>query len=329
MLVTDLPDKYANSKILPIGFAAERARQRKISPNSRFLPGPVRLTVSKMGLQPNVPSLRASVWFCLFPCSLLIGISRMSSLLRSTLLLSVASLLIGCGDSNQGAGPEPGATKAVQTDAKSGVSSEPIPPVVPDEERGFETPEAAFAAYATAKKSDDYATYMNSITVESQKAIAGGTIFGLGIMGAFDETLKDPVMALLKTIRKFQASTGSSTACRDSTVNGFVSRKSAPVSVASFAVSALLSDVMNPKRTSLPDALTFWSNSMPFISGMFQSERTMSGDSLSINARASTPLVASTVSCPSKPACFSVLPTIILMALLSSTIRIFINKSFA
>jgi hypothetical protein len=47
-------------------------------------------------------------------------------------------------------------------------------------------------------KDDDYAAFMNSMTAESQKATAGATIFGLGIMGAFDESLKDAVMALFK-----------------------------------------------------------------------------------------------------------------------------------
>lgn len=48
----------------------------------------------------------------------------------------------------------------------------------------------------------------------------------------------------------YQASTDSSTACMKSTVNGFVSRKSAPVSVAIVAVSGLLSNVMNPRHPS-------------------------------------------------------------------------------
>jgi hypothetical protein len=67
-------------------------------------------------------------------------------------LFPLVIVVAGCGDSNEGAAPEPGTTTVVQTDAESGVSSESIPPVVPDEERGFETPEAAFAAYAAAKQ---------------------------------------------------------------------------------------------------------------------------------------------------------------------------------
>lgn len=125
------------------------------------------------------------------------GISEMT--LRQIIwLFPLVIAVAGCGDSNEEAAPAPRTTSAVQTDAESGASSESIPPIVPDEERGFETPEAAYAAYAAAKKGDDYAAFMNSMTVESQKATAGATIFGVGMMAAFDETLKDSVTALFK-----------------------------------------------------------------------------------------------------------------------------------
>ncbi len=131
--------------------------------------------------------------------SLLIGISGMSLLLRSTLSLSVASLLIGCGDSGDGAAPNTSTEKnATAESSLGGQESEPLPPIVPDEQRGFESPEAAYAAYEKARKEDDFSTYAGSLTLASQKAIAGGTIFGLGMMGAFDESLKDAVMALFK-----------------------------------------------------------------------------------------------------------------------------------
>lgn len=113
-------------------------------------------------------------------------------------LFPLLIFLAGCGDSSEEAAPGPDAASDVQTGADSGISSESIPPVVPDEERGFETPEAAYAAYSVAKKGDDYVAYMNSMTVESQQATAGATIFGVGMMAAFDESLKDAVTALFK-----------------------------------------------------------------------------------------------------------------------------------
>jgi hypothetical protein len=51
-----------------------------------------------------------------------------------------------------------------------------------------------------------------------------------------------------QNLMDYQASTNSSTACMQSTVNGFVSRKTAPVSVEIIGVSGLLSDVINPKK---------------------------------------------------------------------------------
>lgn len=53
-------------------------------------------------------------------CSLLIGISRMSLLLRSTFLLSVASLLIGCRDSGDGTGPNTSTEKNATAESSSG-----------------------------------------------------------------------------------------------------------------------------------------------------------------------------------------------------------------
>lgn len=123
----------------------------------------------------------------------------MASLLRSTFLLSVASLLIGCGDSDDGADLNSPAESRVTSESSPLVQeSESLPPVVPDKERGFETPEAAFDASMKALKDDDFAAYVNSLTGASQKAVAGGTIFGLGMMGALDESLKDAVTALFK-----------------------------------------------------------------------------------------------------------------------------------
>lgn len=123
----------------------------------------------------------------------------MSLLLRSTLLLSVVSLLIGCGDSGDGAAPNTSTEQnATAETSLGGQESEPPPPIVPDEERGFESPEAAYAACEKARKEDDFSTYTGSLTLASQKALAGGTIFGLGMMGALDESLKDAVTALFK-----------------------------------------------------------------------------------------------------------------------------------
>ncbi len=113
-------------------------------------------------------------------------------------LLLLVIVVAGCGASNDDASSEFASTSTVQPVAEPGAASESVPPIVPDGERGFETPQAAYAACEAAKKGNDYAAYMAAMTVESQKAIAGGTIFGLGMMAAFDESLKDAVTAMFK-----------------------------------------------------------------------------------------------------------------------------------
>lgn len=117
-------------------------------------------------------------------------------LLRNLVFCLVATLLSGCGDSHES--PDPGKTSvdSALTASANAPDSAQIPKIVPDEERGFETPEAAWQATIDAKQKNDPAAHMAAHTVWSQTAVAGGMIFGLGMMGALDEGLREDVTAI-------------------------------------------------------------------------------------------------------------------------------------
>ena len=114
----------------------------------------------------------------------------MSSIHKLCLCL-IPTLFIGCGDSSDDTSTDQSSTGG------AAVSTDTIPAVVPDEERGFETPAIAFHALTKARTDKDFAVYVGAMPNSSQQAIAGGTIFGLGMMAAFDESLRDDVTAIL------------------------------------------------------------------------------------------------------------------------------------
>jgi len=61
-----------------------------------------------------------------------------------------------------------------------------------------DSPEAAFDALQEAAQEGDWETAMQQMTEQSQAKMAGGLVFGLGMMAAFDPKSKDEVESLLK-----------------------------------------------------------------------------------------------------------------------------------
>ena len=118
-------------------------------------------------------------------------------------------------------------------------------------------------------------------------------------------------------------STGASAAANCSGVKGLAMRNRAPAAVAFSRISSEPSEVTKPNGTSIPEPRRFCSISYPLASGMFQSERTMSGFSLRTASNPSLPFSAWTTSTQSNPACRSVRMTICRMTRLSSTTRAF------
>lgn len=109
-----------------------------------------------------------------------------------TAIALVSALLTGCTDSNTQTTTAPEHAESV--DSASAVVSRP------EEDRGFETPETAFAALKTAEKGKDYPALLDVFTSDSQKMVAARMIFGLGITAAFasmsDESKQDEVKTI-------------------------------------------------------------------------------------------------------------------------------------
>src|SRR5690606_34394293 len=80
--------------------------------------------------------------------------------------------------------------------------------------------------------------------------------------------------------------TPRSASSKASGVNGLAIRNAAPAEAARFRISSEPSEVTNPNATVDPDARSAERQSMSFISGMFQSERTRSGASVRVSSSA-------------------------------------------
>ena len=115
--------------------------------------------------------------------------------LQKLLLCLLPLAVLGCGKADQK--PET-AGSASQTSVER-ISAEPVDfgPVVPDDQRGFETPESAYTAIAKAADDRDNKALVAAFTVDSQQAIAGQMMFALMFAGAFDESQQENAKALL------------------------------------------------------------------------------------------------------------------------------------
>src|SRR5262249_26517509 len=96
--------------------------------------------------------------------------------------------------------------------------------------------------------------------------------------------------------RVHAGTTGDSTSANVSGVKGLAVRPNAPALSAWARMSSDPSEVTKQNGMALPDARSALRNSMPVISGMFQSDRIRSGDSLLTMDSASFPFSASTTS---------------------------------
>lgn len=85
------------------------------------------------------------------------------------LMFLLLMITAGCGESGSSG-----------TSGSGGViPNTPIPAIVPDDERGYATPQAAWEAYAKAQEKHDARAMMHTMTLDSQRALAGETMISL------------------------------------------------------------------------------------------------------------------------------------------------------
>ncbi|MEQ9410356.1 MAG: hypothetical protein RIK87_21655 [Fuerstiella sp.] len=104
------------------------------------------------------------------------------------LVMSVLFLAAGCGSEDQDQANQG------QSSGNDG-TTEAAPFSAP---AGFETPDAAFAAFQNAAAAGDYRTAVSAMTLESQQALAGSLIFALSMMSAFDPENADELTGLME-----------------------------------------------------------------------------------------------------------------------------------
>lgn len=114
---------------------------------------------------------------------------RVFLLLTDVLLVA---MLAGCsgGQTSQPIQTESGGATEPATQQPDGpTSSQPS---------GFETPEAAFAAFQTAAEENDFHGAVAALTPESQQAMAGSLVFALSMIAAFDPDNGEALTKLLE-----------------------------------------------------------------------------------------------------------------------------------
>lgn len=113
--------------------------------------------------------------------------------------LCVCLTLFGCERKGDPASnvmdPDQISQAPADTDPPSAAS---LPSGTPDEERGFESPESAFQAMSDAENGDRTETYLDTLTSESQTAVAGRMVMTLGFFGAMNEDSRDEIKALFR-----------------------------------------------------------------------------------------------------------------------------------
>lgn len=112
--------------------------------------------------------------------------------------LVISALLCGCQETNVSTDGSPGKGSVAELSAEIPAEILSAVKVVTDAQRGFESPEAAYEAYAKGHREADAVGQLRALTDDSQKLSAARMIFGLGMMAAFDKTLEADVRALLE-----------------------------------------------------------------------------------------------------------------------------------
>lgn len=113
------------------------------------------------------------------------------------LVVLIALPLLGCTDSDSGAPSPAESSETASTSTDSTVFNGPIPDVIPDDERGHETPLEAWKAWSGAHQNKDPQAAMQAMTLASQRATAAATVMAVGMAAAFNKGSEDDVKALL------------------------------------------------------------------------------------------------------------------------------------